>query len=234
MREIYVGTSGWLYSWNLGSSLDWYVKNSGLNAVELNASFYRYPFRNQISSWAKKGSSLRWSIKIHRSISHLYKLSEKSLDAWRRFRELFDPMSSVIDFYLLQLPPNYRYSENNVEKLRRFIKESGEGSKLAIEFREASWFTQDKNELCEVFREAYIVSVDSPEITWFISCRGIVYLRLHGRTGWYFHDYSSEELEEIASEVINLSPKKIYVFFNNDHWMLENARKMLEILSKKL
>ncbi|RLF12723.1 MAG: DUF72 domain-containing protein, partial [Thermoprotei archaeon] len=38
--RVYIGTSGWLYDWNLDGSLDWYVKNSGLNAVELNASFY--------------------------------------------------------------------------------------------------------------------------------------------------------------------------------------------------
>ena len=43
--EVYVGTSGWMYPWNLGRSLEWYVNHSGLNAVELNASFYRIPRR---------------------------------------------------------------------------------------------------------------------------------------------------------------------------------------------
>ena len=36
--RVYVGTSGWAYFWN-PDGLDWYVRNSGLNAVELNASF---------------------------------------------------------------------------------------------------------------------------------------------------------------------------------------------------
>ncbi|MEM2358961.1 MAG: DUF72 domain-containing protein, partial [Nitrososphaerota archaeon] len=35
----FVRTSGWLYDWNSGGTLDWYLANSGLNAVELNASF---------------------------------------------------------------------------------------------------------------------------------------------------------------------------------------------------
>ncbi|MEM4913906.1 MAG: DUF72 domain-containing protein, partial [Desulfurococcaceae archaeon] len=69
--EVYVGTSGWLYDWNEGASLDWYVEESGLNAVELNASFYRFPFRNQVKGWSIKGSTLRWSVKVHRSITHL-------------------------------------------------------------------------------------------------------------------------------------------------------------------
>lgn len=29
--KIYVGTSGWLYSWNEGRSFEWYVENSKLN-----------------------------------------------------------------------------------------------------------------------------------------------------------------------------------------------------------
>ncbi|RLE86352.1 MAG: DUF72 domain-containing protein, partial [Thermoprotei archaeon] len=57
--EIYVGTSGWLYDWNIGGNLEWYVKFSSLNTVELNASFYRFPFRNQVRSWARKGSKLK-------------------------------------------------------------------------------------------------------------------------------------------------------------------------------
>ena len=234
MVQIFVGTSGWLYSWNLGDSLDWYVRNSGLNAVELNASFYRYPFKNQVFSWARKGSSLRWSIKIHRSISHLYKLSDRSYENWRRFRELFEPMNNLIDFFLLQLPPNYRFSNNNLEKVKRFIKESGEENRLAIEFREASWFSRKEEELCSELEGAYIVSVDSPDTTWMISCRETVYLRLHGRSSWYLHNYSDEELNEIIDKIINLYPKRIYVFFNNNHWMLENARKLLTQLNNRL
>jgi len=45
VMEFFIGTSGWMYGWNEKQSVDWYVANSGLNAVELNASFY--PFRIQ-------------------------------------------------------------------------------------------------------------------------------------------------------------------------------------------
>jgi uncharacterized protein YecE (DUF72 family) len=43
--ELYAGTSGRLYDWNLGGSLEWYARSPGLNAVELNSSFYRIPSR---------------------------------------------------------------------------------------------------------------------------------------------------------------------------------------------
>ncbi len=80
MLSIYVGTSGWLYSWNKEGSLDWYVRNTGLNAVELNASFYRFPFPSQVKTWKNKGRALRWSVKANRGISHYRKLSSGSLE----------------------------------------------------------------------------------------------------------------------------------------------------------
>ena len=44
------------------------------------------------------------------------------------------------------------------------------------------------------------------------------------------YDYSDYELKDLAIRAVSLSPRVIYVFFNNDHWMLDNARKMLMIL----
>ncbi|WP_116421857.1 DUF72 domain-containing protein, partial [Pyrobaculum aerophilum] len=77
-----------------------------------------------------------------------------------------------------------------------------------------------------------LVSVDSPEISWIVSTRGVVYLRMHGRTFWYSHFYDEEELREVAGRILALGPKKVYVFFNNNHAMLENARSMLALLKQ--
>ncbi|MFZ8792916.1 MAG: hypothetical protein ACO2O2_03370 [Acidilobaceae archaeon] len=41
--ELYAGTSGWLYDWNLGGSLEWYAR-------ELSSSFYRIPSSSQVRS----------------------------------------------------------------------------------------------------------------------------------------------------------------------------------------
>jgi hypothetical protein len=37
--EVFVGTSGWMHGWNEKRSLDWYVQNSGLNAVRIECKF---------------------------------------------------------------------------------------------------------------------------------------------------------------------------------------------------
>jgi hypothetical protein len=55
--EFYVGTSGWFYPWNEKRNLEQYVTNSGLNAVKLNASFYRFPFPAMVKFWGTKGKA---------------------------------------------------------------------------------------------------------------------------------------------------------------------------------
>lgn len=227
--EIYVGTSGWLYDWNEGASLDWYVEESGLNSVELNASFYRFPYRSQVTSWVKRGWALKWSIKVHRSITHFRKLRPEALDTWFRFHDLFKPMESVIDFYLFQMPPSFNCSSENLARITRFHEASNTGLKMAVEFRNKSCFNERIIEWCRE-NGIVVVSVDSPIASWIVECNRIVYLRMHGRTAWYAHDYSVEELREVASRITELNPEKAYVFFNNNHWMLANARIMKSLL----
>jgi uncharacterized protein YecE (DUF72 family) len=57
-----------------------------------------------------------------------------------------------------------------------------------------------------------------------------VYERIHGRTNWYTHDYSDQELQEIQTRILTNNPKTVYVFFNNNHAMLENAMRMNQLL----
>jgi len=231
MTEVFVGTSGWMYDWNRGRSFTWYVENSKLNAVELNASFYRFPYPSQVLGWARRGRGLRWSVKVHRSITHMRKLSEKAVETWRKFYELFKPLDEYVDFFLFQMPPNFSATDTNLHRVSNFIEVTGLGKRFAIEFRHPSWFKPELSKFISDLGAVY-VSIDSPMITWISSSNGIIYLRMHGRVDWYAHDYSKLELEEIVEEMAAHQPKKIYAFFNNDHWMLKNARFMLKLMRK--
>jgi uncharacterized protein YecE (DUF72 family) len=76
--------------------------------------------------------------------------------------------------------------------------------------------------------------VDSPEFPLNVfKTNGLVYERMHGRTGWYAHYYSDEELEEVTEKIVKAKPEKAYVFFNNDSAMLENSRKTLTIFKMR-
>ena len=230
MMEIYVGTSGWMYPWNEGGSLDWYINYSGLNAVELNASFYRFPFQNAINSWKTKGSSLRWSVKVNQLITHKFKFNEKAFEAWMRFKELFRPMDHLIDFYLFQLPPLMSISSQ--PRIEAFVDKTGLKGRFALEPRNITWFNDTIISWASNIGIT-LVSVDCPDLPQTIfNVNGIIYERMHGRTIWYGHYYSTKELKEVAERIIRMGANKAYIFFNNDHGMLENSKEMLNILRR--
>jgi uncharacterized protein YecE (DUF72 family) len=226
--KVFIGTSGWYYEWNKEKSLAWYLANSGLNAVELNASFYRFPFPNQVKSWAVKGESLRWVIKANRLITHRYKFSEKALETWQRFADLFSGMSGLISFFLFQLPPTI--TTDAKDKIASFIEKTKKVDKCALEPRHDSWFNTEMISWAKSIGLTW-VSVDAPKFTRdIIRTTDSVYLRMHGRTDWYKHDYKTSELKDIARRITEAKPKSVYVFFNNDHNMLSNAQNMRRIL----
>lgn len=228
--KFFVGTSGWYYDWNNDLNFDWYINNSRLNAVELNASFYRFPFPNQIKSWVRKGSHLRWAIKVSRLITHQFKFSEKSIEVWQRFYDLFSVMEDLIDYYLFQLPP--RFTTQQKDKLSHFISCIKTNEKLALEFRDASWFDESIVKWAESLGIT-LVSIDAPGFpkTIFNTSKS-VYLRMHGRTSWYAHNYTIKELKEVAERISNVCADRVYIFFNNNHSMLKNAQDMIKILNR--
>lgn len=235
MTKIYCGTSGWSYEWNIEGTLDWYIQYSELNSIELNSSFYRFPFPNQVLSWKRKTESLnpelKWSIKVNRFVTHVFKFNERALKIWKKFEKLFSPLEQYIDFYLFQLPPNLK--PNSFSKLERFIKKVELNEKLALEVRNPEWFNDRWIKWATDLGITW-VSVDAPDFSELpreIYCtNGIVYLRMHGRTDWYSHHYTDEELNDVAWRIKLKNPEKVYVFMNNNSNMLENGRSMKRIL----
>lgn len=228
--EVFVGTSGWMYAWNEKLNLDWYVRNSGLNAVELNASFYRFPYPNNVKAWAVKGKKLRWAVKVNRLITHTFRFTERAFKLWKRFEELFRPLEPNIYFYLFQLPPFA--TATLASRLEEFINKTQLRQKFALEVRNMSWFDPKWIKWASDLGITW-VSVDCPDFPQDVfNTNGIVYERMHGRYAWYSHDYSIDELEEIATRIVNAKPQQTYVFFNNNHAMLKNSREMLSVLNR--
>ncbi len=224
--KAFVGTSGWMYGWNTGGGLDWYAGESGLNAIELNASFYRFPFPNQVRHWASVGGRLSWAIKVNRLVTHQYKLGKNCYGTFRKFMKLFAPLDDSIAYFLFQLPPLLTPALlDNVEK---FLDRFNMAGKFALEPRNAEWFNEGTCRRCRKLGIT-LVSVDAPFAQAVVRTSRSVYLRMHGRRSWYSYNYSKGELLEIYARIRKLKPSSAHVFFNNDHDMLGNARAMLGI-----
>lgn len=228
-----MGTSGWNYNWN-PDGLKWYAEKSGFNAVELNMSFYSFPKPSTVLKWSEEGAKLRWAVKVHRTITHLRRLNEKSLSTWQRFREVFKPLEESIDFYLFQLPPQMIFSGEVEQRLHLYADVC---EKAAVEPRHPSWFNDRVQRLLEELG-IVLVTPDSPLFEGLphgkvYITRGTCYVRMHGRLTWYNYGYLDEELEEVADAILSSSPAQVYIFFNNNHDMLSDGRRMLEILRRK-
>lgn len=222
--DLFVGTSGWYYEWNKKKNLDWFVQNSSLNSVELNASFYKFPSSKQIEGWNIKGAGLRWSVKVHRSITHWRQFSESALETWENFRDIFEPMDHLVDFYLFQAPPKFK----DVKKALEFAENTGLGERFAFEIRNKE-LLGDEESCAGLMKKVTLVSVDSPDYINRIFPGKVIYLRMHGKEGWYSYNYSETEIEQTLGIAAKLHPEKIYIYFNNNHNMLENAKAALKI-----
>ena len=232
MKKVLIGTSGWSYSWN-PDGFDWYLQNSNLNAVELNMSFYRFPFPNMVKSWARKTpENFFWSIKVNKWITHNTKFSEKSYSLWKKFHRIFEPLEDKINFYLFQLPAKIQPTEKFLSRVVRFLEETNIVDKFVLEGRTIEWFSEETLNWARE-NKVTLCSVDAPFlINGIVKTTDIVYLRFHGREFWYSYNYSVEELAEIAEQIIKKNPDTTAVFFNNNHDMLHNANEFKQIIAK--
>ena len=160
----------------------------------------------------------------------LYKFGDKALELWRKFRNLFSPMDELIDFYLFQLPPFM--TPKYASRIERFIEKVRLDERFALEVRNVEWFNERWFRWASCYGITW-VSIDSPDLPReILSTNGKVYVRMHGRTSWYNHVYTDEELSDVLLRILLIKPRKVYIFFNNDHGMLVNARRALELYRK--
>ncbi len=233
MVIVKVGTSGYSYFWNPDKKnpFKWYV-SKGFKTVEINASFYSFPRRSWVKAWTTHSPrEFDFSIKVHRSITHMSRLGPRSIDLWIKFRELFKPLEKKIVFWLFQFPEYFKPTHENIFRIKSFLREAESIGSIVMEFRDPGWW---KNRRYVEEAGAVFCSIDAPELpNDIISSNNIVYLRLHGRTEWYAYEYSYEELIDLAEKIRRIDAEKKYIYFNNDHGMLENALTMKNLLEEK-
>lgn len=225
MDKIWIGTSGWTYSDWLGKFyppeipknrwFEYYAQQ--FNAVELNATFYRQFPEKTFRHWYElTPPDFKFVVKLSRYITHVKRLVRvgKSI---RIAEQSAQSLMEKLGLVLLQLPPNLAYRP---DRLMKTILQFSDSSKVAVEFRNRQWFTDEiKSMLTEL--KVVFCNIDSPNIRvydWLTSHTG--YIRLHGHTKMYDYNYHHEMLAQIQLAIKKLQrhgAKEVYIFFNNDH-----------------
>ncbi len=235
----YIGCSGYFYwAWKgkfypeeLKPSgwLNFYVKK--FNTVEINSTFYRFPKKTNLKKWYRQTpEDFKFTVKVNKEITHLHRFKNTG-DRLKEFYEVVgETLQEKLGTLLFQLPPGYKYSEENLE---RIISQIDPGFKNVIEFRNKGWWNE---KVYNAFSEKGIIfcSISAPRLPDdIIKTSDTGYIRFHGKTGWYDYNYSGEELKEWSSIIKETNFKEVFIYFNNDHnaYAPYNALELVKIMS---
>lgn len=140
---VFVGCAKWnkqdlknFYPRGTKDELTYYSRQ--FNSIELNATFYSMPSREQVITWKDKTpDGFRFFPKVTQSISHMRRLNDVQL----LVDEYCDNISNFEDklgMAFLQLHDNFGYK--NYDRLLRFIENFPKAIPLALELRNTEWF----------------------------------------------------------------------------------------------
>ena len=87
----------------------------------------------------------------------------------------------------------------------------------------------------DAFRETGTIfcSVSAPRLPdELIKTADDIYVRFHGVTKWYRHDYTKGELAVWAKRIADSGAKNVWAYFNNDRdgYAIKNARTLSRML----
>jgi uncharacterized protein YecE (DUF72 family) len=201
------------------SRLQYYA--SLFNSIEINSIFYKLPRRTTVINWAESvPGNFRFTFKLSKTITHAKGL-QFSLKDVHDFMETVENIGEKKGCLLAQFPPSLKIEKLN--QLQVLLETLGEatynsGWKLAIEFRDQSWYEREVEELLEDYGAAMVIQDIPKSATPLKYIRGdFIYLRFHGPEPRYRGDYSVEFLKQYAM-IINKwigEKKTAYAYFNN-------------------
>ena len=162
--SVYVGCAKWnrtdlknFYPRGTKDELTYY--STQFNSIELNATFYGMPGRDQVITWREKTPDrFRFFPKITQSISHMRRLNDVQL----LVDEYCDGISNFgekLGMAFLQMNNNFGFK--NYDRLVRFVENFPKAIPLAIELRNTKWFNDEAIalQIYELFEKHRITNV---------------------------------------------------------------------------
>lgn len=146
--EVYVGCAKWnrqdlkgFYPKGAKDELAYY--STQFNSIELNATFYKSPTREQVETWkSKTPEGFKFFPKIPTTVSHFKRL----IDVKVPVEEFCDAVSNFEDHLgmaFLQMHDNFK--PKDFERVEKFVNEFPPAIPLAVEVRNTDWFTDKES-----------------------------------------------------------------------------------------
>ena len=230
---VRVGTSGFAYrEWKPAfypadvptkNFLTYYAAR--FSTVEINGSFYRMPRADAVAKWAGAvPANFRFAFKAPQIITHIKRLKNVGKDV-AAFAEAVGVLKRRLGPLLFQLPP---FQKADLPLLRDFLPHLPKAS-CALEFRHASWFSDDVFELLQKHRVAFCVNDADIEGCPFVSTAPLGYLRLRRVA------YAPKDMKTWAKKIAGAGWMDAYVYFKHEETASgpRNAAALLRVLSAK-
>lgn len=220
--RIQVGCSGWFYSHWRGifyprqevTTKNWFGYYANVfQTVELNAPFYRWPKPATVRRWKREAPpGFVYTVKVNQGITHERRLV-RTKKLVRAFYEIAPVLGEKMGCFLFQFPPSHRYTAS---RLRSIVTQLEPTHRNVVEFRHRSWWREN---VYRALRERGIgfCVVSAPRLPETMPAgQRLLYVRLSGRTQWYRHNYTAEELDAWADRIRASGAEEAWVYFNND------------------
>ena len=201
------------------SRLEYYA--SLFNSIEINSSFYKIPMPSTVAKWAGNvPGNFLFTFKLWREITHNKGLVFQREDVLR-FIQTINNIGNKKACLLVQFPPSLKINLfSRLQSLLETIHEADpeQAWKLALEFRDSSWYTEEVYELAQEFRASIVVHDKPGSVTPMTEMPDhFKYLRFHGPNGDYKGHYEDDLLNDYA-EIIDqwkMEGKDVFCYFNN-------------------
>ena len=141
--EVYVGCAKWnktdlkgFYPKGTKDELEYYAKQ--FNSIELNATYYNTPSKDQIIKWKEKTTpNFKFFPKITQSISHYSRLLNTDQKVMA-FTDAVAMLEEKLGMIFLQMHENFK--PKDFDRLAHFLQTFPKGFPLAVEVRNEEWF----------------------------------------------------------------------------------------------
>jgi uncharacterized protein YecE (DUF72 family) len=219
--QYYLGCSGFYYNHWKGafypanlSKTKWLGYYTGFfNTLEVNNTFYRYPSEKLLLGWYNKTpENFKFTLKANRVITQFHKF--KATEQYTaNFYKLAHLLKEKLLCVLFQLPPMVH---KNIELLQIIASQLDYSVMNVLEFRHSSWWDSEVYDFLDK-KGIVFCSVSASELPdSLIKTGDSVYLRFHGKNGWYMHNYPDGELKDWTEKIKSQNAKQVLCYFNND------------------